>query len=197
MLSIVGENLFILLEAQTLPPTKGMEVGTFEMPTDEGVTMCTFALSTGEGVSLPSNKELVADIIELPSGEGVVLPSNKGKEADRFDIIELPSGEGVVLPSNKGKEADRIDLPTGKGTEANSFVVSTTTVLCSFEVGADTFELPSGKELGADTFGVATTLLPRDLGSTNGGGSSCRVAIEAVAMHARRFWYLGTEFFFF
>ena len=162
MLSIVGENLFILLAAQTLPPTKGMEVCTFEMPTDEGVTMGTFALSTGEGVSLPSNKELVAD------------------------IIELPSGEGVVLPSNKGKEADRIDLPTGKGTEANSFVVSTTTVLCSFEVGADTFELPSGKELGADTFDVATTLLPQDLESTNGGGSSCRVAIEAVAMHARR-----------
>jgi len=170
----VGENLFILLVAQTLPPTKGMEVGTFEMPIDEGVTMCTFALSTGEGVSLPSNKELVAD------------------------KIELPSGEGVVLPSNKGKEADRIDLPTGKGTEANSFVVSTTTVLCSFEVGADTFELPSGKELGADTFDVATTLLPQDLESTNGGGSSCRVAIEAVAMHARRdFLFLDRHQFFY
>ena len=53
-------------------------------------------------------------------------------------------------------------------------------------MGADTFELPSGEELGADTFNVATTLLPPDIGATFGGGSSCREAIEAVAMHARR-----------
>ena len=142
---MVGENLFILLVAQTLPSNKGM----------------------------------VADVKYLPLGEGVSLPTNKGEEAD---IIDLPSGEGVTLPTNKGKEADKIDLPSGEGMGADSFVVSTTTVLGSFDVGAGTFELPSGKELGADTFNVATTLLPRDLGATSGGGSSCWVAIEAIGL---------------
>ena len=102
------------------------------------------------------------------------------------DIIDLPSGEGVMLPTNKGKEADIIDLPSGEGMGADSIVVSSTTVLSSFEVGAGTFELSSDKELGADTFNVATTLLLRDLGATSGGGSSCMVAIIAVSMHARR-----------
>ena len=88
---MVGENLFILLVAQTLLSTKGMEVGKFELPTVECVTVGT-ELPTGEGVSLPSNKGVLADIIDLPSGEGVMLPTNKGKEAD---IIDLPSGEGM------------------------------------------------------------------------------------------------------
>ena len=111
------------------------------------------------------------------------LPSNTGVVAD---IIDLPTGEGVTLPTNKGKEADIIDLPSGEGMGADSFAVSTTTDLCYFDVGADTFELSSDKELGADTFGVATTLLPRDLGATFGGGSSCRAAIHCRSCsHAR------------
>ena len=75
--------------------------------------------------------------------------------------IELPTGVVVSLPSNKRVVADII---SGEGMGADSIVVSSTTVLSSFEVRAGTFELSSDKELGAEIFNLATTLLLRNLG---------------------------------
>ena len=80
--------------------------------------------------------------------------------------VELPTGVSVSLPSNKWVVADII---SGEGMGADTIVVSSTTVLSSFEVRVE-----------------VRALLLRELGATFGGGSSCMVAIEAVSMHARR-----------